>query len=94
MVGSAESNLKTADIYLQKKDLRLIPQFLSALDQAQKKVRLNRGVSIFYNMTAMSLVFAGWIGPVICAIAMPLSSLSVYWIAHRTKYFRKENSPL
>lgn len=87
ITGSAESNLKTADIYLQKKDLRLIPEWMVAMQRAQKTIRLNITLSIFYNIVAISLVFMDAIGPIVCAIIMPLSSLSVYLLSQKKCYF-------
>ena len=79
--GSAESNLSSADAYLIKKDLRLIPQILLATQNAQRLLHLSYGVSIVYNLITIALVLNGSIGPIICAVFMPLSSLTVLLIA-------------
>ena len=42
----------------------------------RRAVRLNLGVALAYNAVAVSLAFAGVMSPVLCAIVMPLSSLS------------------
>jgi P-type E1-E2 ATPase len=76
-LGSAEANTKAADVYLLKKDLRLIPLFLRALKRSQTTVNLNYGISILYNIVCIALVLKGFVGPVVCAVFMPLSSFSV-----------------
>ena len=79
--GSAEANLKAADLYLVQRDLSLIPKFLAALSRAQQNIRINLGISFFYNILTIYLVYRGFLGPVLCAIFMPLSSLSVMAVA-------------
>lgn len=44
-------------------------------------------VSAAYNLLAIAGAAAGWFGPLICAIAMPLSSLTVVAMALRAKPF-------
>ncbi len=85
--GSAESSIQSADVYLLRKDLRLVPAILRAIQRAYRISALNITISILYNVVAISFVFSGYLGPVICAILMPLSSLSVIAIASRASYF-------
>jgi P-type Cu+ transporter len=55
-------------------------------------VRLSFGVSATYNLVGISIAAAGILSPLICAVLMPLSSLSVVlfacgmtrWAARRT----------
>lgn len=90
--GSAEANLRVADVYLMKKDLRLIPAFVEALKKTQSTVNLNYTVSILYNVICIGLVLQGFLGPVLCAIFMPLSSLSVLGISvFRRKWSTETN---
>lgn len=79
--GSAESQFGSADAYLLKPNLLLIPYFISTVRAAWRRLKLNYIISLVYNILAISLIFAGAIGPVLCAIFMPLSSVSVMLIA-------------
>ncbi len=44
-------------------------------------------VSAVYNLLAIAGAAAGWFGPLICAVAMPLSSLTVVALALRARPF-------
>lgn len=83
--GSAESNIGAADVYLMKKDLSLIPEILRVRSRAQWTLQISYSISMIYNILAISLVLLGWVGPLVCAIFMPLSSLSVLAIARTVK---------
>lgn len=79
--GSAESNIGAADVYLLNKDLSLVPRILAARKRAWFLLKAGHATSIAYNLVTIGLVLNGSIGPIICAIFMPLSSLSVLFIA-------------
>lgn len=88
ITGGAEACFKTADAYLTKRDLRLIPLLLIEAKKASRLVNVNLLISAVYNVVTISLVLMGAIGPVICAIFMPLSSLSVIAISRSTSFFK------
>ena len=52
---------------------------------------IKRGIcmSLGYNVVMVGLAMAGWIGPLLAAILMPLSSLSVVANAYRSKVFER-----
>ena len=52
-----------------------------------RRIRLLLWISAAYNLLAISGAAAGWFGPLVCAIAMPLSSLSVVALALRPLVF-------
>jgi|GEM_PF-5989728 len=86
MIGSFQSNLESADAYLLKKDLTLIPKLILGTKKARRVIHQNYLISFFYNVLCIVLVLGGWIGPVICAIFMPLSSLSVILMSNLRRY--------
>ncbi|RMH70387.1 MAG: hypothetical protein D6685_00075, partial [Bacteroidetes bacterium] len=49
-------------------------------------IRTNLALAGTYNALAVSLAYAGWMSPVLCAVLMPLSSLAL--IAHTTARLR------
>lgn len=79
--GSAESNIQAADIYLLRKDLGLVVVAMNAARKARNLLKISYGLSILYNAITLVLVLKGAIGPILCAIFMPLSSLSVLALA-------------
>ncbi len=87
--GTPESQFETADGYLIAKDLQLIPDLIRASRTARRVILLNLFISLIYNLVAIVLVMNGSIGPILCAIFMPLSSLTVIAVAYLWPLFRK-----
>ncbi len=44
---------------------------------ARRRLRQNLGISAVYNLMAVPLALAGWVTPLLAAVAMPLASLAV-----------------
>jgi Cu+-exporting ATPase len=68
---------------LLKKDLKLIEKLVLGAQIAQHRIQLNLLISALYNITTIALVLQGMIGPIACAIFMPLSSLSVAALSNK-----------
>jgi Cu+-exporting ATPase len=71
-----------------------VPQLAAMLEFARRAVRIVRvsfGISALYNLVGVSIASAGILSPLICAVLMPVSSISVVlfavgatqWTAHR-----------
>jgi Cu2+-exporting ATPase/Cu+-exporting ATPase len=73
--GSVEESLKVSDVYVLNNDLFTITDLLDHGDTAIKTMKRNRTFSVVYNLTAGAFALLGFIGPLIAAILMPLSSL-------------------
>jgi Cu+-exporting ATPase len=61
-----------------------VARLFQILNQAKKTVRIVRwsfGISAVYNLVGVSIAAAGILSPLICAVLMPLSSLSVVLFA-------------
>ena len=61
-----------------------VPQLFEVLTLARRAVsivRLSFGISALYNLIGISIATAGWLSPVICAVLMPVSSVSVVLFA-------------
>lgn len=85
--GGAEASLAAADAYLAHPGLSPIVSLTRAGPRMLRAVKRIFVVSLAYNVFAGALAAAGLIHPVIAAILMPLSSLSVTAVALRSKTF-------
>lgn len=67
----------TADIVFQSRTLAAVPQLLAIAKDAAKLARQNIGFAILYNLVAIPLALTGHVTPMIAAIAMSASSITV-----------------
>ena len=81
-----------ADIALEVSDVVLLNNNLDSLKEAFylskdvfKKIKQNLGLSLLYNVIAIPLAVAGYVTPMIAALAMSLSSLTVVANSFRIK---------
>jgi P-type Cu2+ transporter len=75
--GGAEASLAAAPVFLGEQGLSPILRLISISRSAGKTLRWNFAIAIGYNMVGASLAFLGLINPLVAAILMPISSLSV-----------------
>ncbi|MBF0197291.1 MAG: heavy metal translocating P-type ATPase [Planctomycetes bacterium] len=87
--GGAEASLAAADIYLNKPGLKALLELVLGSRNTMLTVKLCLGLSLLYNIITASLAIMGIINPLIAAILMPLSSLSVLVLAFSSKAFRR-----
>jgi Cu2+-exporting ATPase len=92
IAGGAEASLSAADIYLQRPDLSLLTDLINASRRTIRAIRWCLGASIFYNTLAASLAITGLINPIIAAVLMPASSLTVLTFAYRAKTFGRSHA--
>ena len=57
-----------------------------------RTIRWNLALSLLYNAVGASLAIVGLLSPLIAAVLMPLSSLTVVTISWRTRTFRATRS--
>lgn len=79
--GGAEASLSAAAVYLNEPGLSPIVELIASGRRICRVIRTNLAASLFYNVLAASLAITGVINPLIAAILMPLSSLTVVSIA-------------
>lgn len=77
MKGGLPLSLKVSDVYLAGNDLAAILDLHHMAKETKKLIKRNLILSLFYNITAAYLACTGVITPLIAAIFMPLSSLTV-----------------
>jgi P-type Cu2+ transporter len=91
MHGGAEASLAAADVFSQREGLEHVTALVEGSRRALRVIRQNLGFSVAYNAVAAALAMGGWIHPLIAAVLMPLSSLTVLTNAMRTRYFNDRN---
>lgn len=77
MRGGLPLSMKVSDVYLLNGKLSSILDLITVAEETQKLIKRNLILSLFYNVTAATLACAGLITPMLAAIFMPLSSLTV-----------------
>ncbi len=70
-----------SDVILAANQVPRLPDFLLLAQRATGIVRISFAISALYNLLGISVAAAGILSPVICAILMPLSSISVVLFA-------------
>ncbi len=88
--GGLEAAMHNSDVYISNDIEANIPRLWQLSDKHNSCLRTCLGISIIYNLVGIACAMAGLWGPFICAIAMPLSSLTVmaiawYWPFHDSK---------
>lgn len=79
--GGAEASLQAADVYIASPGIAPIATLLAASRGAMRRVRVCMALSIGYNALAAGFAVAGAIHPLLAAVLMPLSSLTVVAVA-------------
>ncbi|WP_333672585.1 copper-translocating P-type ATPase [Elioraea tepidiphila] len=74
-----------ADVVVQTDRLGAVPDTVAVARRAQRLVRQNIAISLGYNVVAVPLAIAGFVTPLIAAVAMAASSLTVILNALRVE---------
>jgi len=85
--GGAEASLQAAPVYLAEGSLLGIVQLIDASTATVRVIRRNFCFSLFYNTIAVGLSMCGLINPLIAAILMPISSLTILSLTLGSKTF-------
>ncbi len=88
--GAAEVAIDTADVYLRSPSITAIATTILGARATVVTIRRNLKFSLVYNLAAGALAVTGLIHPLIGAIVMPLSSLTVLASSLRSRAFRAE----
>jgi Cu2+-exporting ATPase len=89
--GGAEASLAIADIYLSRSGLSPLYELISGAKRTMQIIRRTFMLSVVYNSIGASLAIAGIITPLLAAVLMPISSLTVITIAYRSRTFSEIN---
>jgi P-type Cu2+ transporter len=75
--GGAEAALAVADVFVTRPGLDRLVELVVGCRRTMRVVKRNLAFSLVYNAAAVVLAMTGWINPLVAAILMPLSSLTV-----------------
>jgi Cu2+-exporting ATPase len=75
--GGAEACLATADVYLTAPGLAPLVRLMTGAERTMRVIRRNMAWALTYNVVGVVLAMTGTISPLIAAIMMPISSLTV-----------------
>lgn len=92
--GGAEASLATADVHLTTPGLEPLVRLVEGATRTMRVIRRNLLLSVGYNLLGVALAMTGVINPLIAAVMMPASSLTVVlgsWLG-RTFAARDERS--
>lgn len=87
VAGGAEASMLAADVYVARPGLGPLVELTAGARRTVRTIRRSLVLSASYNMVAASLAMAGLISPLIAAILMPVSSLSVIALVLRSRTF-------
>ncbi len=83
-----------SDVIMNGEQMKYLPDFLNLSKNAMTIVKITFGVSLMYNVVGLAFAVTGHLSPLIAAILMPISSISVViftsvstWFVGR-KYFK------
>jgi Cu2+-exporting ATPase len=85
--GGAEAALAAADVFLSEPGLSPIVRLLEGARRTLGVIRRNLVFSLAYNVVAVTLAMSGHMHPLIAAILMPLSSITVVVSSYKARTF-------
>ncbi|MEM6468121.1 MAG: heavy metal translocating P-type ATPase metal-binding domain-containing protein [Planctomycetota bacterium] len=75
--GGAEVSLQAAPVFVASGRVGSIVELAEAAVRCRWLIFVTFAVSLSYNLVAVTLSIAGWISPLVAAVLMPISSVSV-----------------
>ena len=87
--GGAEACLATADIYLTRPGLGPVVELVTGAERTMRVIRRNLAFSLVYNVAGAGLAMAGVLNPLVAALLMPASSLTVVLSSWRARTFEE-----
>jgi Cu2+-exporting ATPase len=85
--GGAEAALAAADVYLGAPGLQALVQLLDGSRRTLAVIRRNLVFSLAYNVVAVTLAMLGLMHPLVAAVLMPASSITVVVSSYRARTF-------
>lgn len=75
--GAVDLSLRASDIFLSTSDIKVISKLITTAAETNKVIIRNFAFSIAYNTAGVLLALNGYVSPLLAAIFMPLSSVTV-----------------
>jgi len=88
--GGAEVSLASADVALSTPGIAPIADLTQGARRTIRSIRRNLAASLFYNVLCAALAMTGIINPLIAAVLMPISSVTVITLSFRARTFEPE----
>ncbi|MFV2073228.1 MAG: heavy metal translocating P-type ATPase [Thermoanaerobaculales bacterium] len=85
--GGAEAALAAADVYLGRPGLAPVVDLLRGARRTFGVIRRNLVLSLTYNVVAVSFAMTGHMSPLLAAVLMPLSSMTVVLSSYKARTF-------
>ncbi|MEC9373882.1 MAG: HAD-IC family P-type ATPase, partial [Planctomycetota bacterium] len=85
--AGAEASLAAADVSLSREGLAPLVELVEGAQRTVKAIHRNLRVSLCYNLICATLAVTGIITPLIAAVLMPVSSLTVIALSIRARTF-------
>jgi Cu2+-exporting ATPase len=89
--GAAEISIDAADVYLREQSIAGIAATAAGATATLQTIRRSLEISLAYNIGVGCLAVVGLIHPLIAALLMPASSLTVLANSLRSRAFRQES---
>jgi Cu2+-exporting ATPase len=86
--GGAEAALAAADVFITRPGVERVSDLLDGARRAMRVIRRNLAVSLVYNVAGVALAMSGLLNPLVAAVLMPASSLTVIVSSYRARTFR------
>jgi len=90
VTGGMKATLEVADIFIASGEIEDLRELFSAASVMNSVVRRNLIFSVFYNLIGGALALSGIMNPLIAALLMPASSMTVVLHTLAFKPFRQE----
>jgi Cu2+-exporting ATPase len=87
--GGAEASLSAADVFATRAGLLPIVELFGGARRTLRVIRGNLTRSLVYNLTVGALAALGVVGPLLAAVLMPVSSISVVAASYRARTFSR-----
>jgi len=85
--GGAEASLAAADVYLDRPGVAPVVELVRGARRTRATILRALGVSLAYNVVAAGLAVLGFVHPLLAAVLMPASSLTVVTLAFASRTF-------
>jgi Cu2+-exporting ATPase len=90
--GGAEAAFAVADVFVTRPGLGRLVELVEGSRRTMRVVKRNLVFSLLYNAAAVALAMTGFINPLVAAILMPLSSLTVILSSSLARSFARPGS--
>lgn len=90
--GGAEACLATADVYLARQGLAPLVELMDGAQRTMRVIRRNIAFSLIYNVAGAVLAVSGMLTPLLAAILMPASSITVVIASWKGRTFDRRRA--